>query len=392
MAEQWANWSGDVSCAPALIATPGSEHDVVRIVESARRSGHKVRVAGTGHSSMPLAPIDGGVLVSLDRMQGVLGVDPENLTARIRAGSKLWSIGDPLLVAGVGMINMGDIDRQAIAGAMGTGTHGTGRTLRNISASVTGVRLVNGLGEIVELDESRNAPELRAARVSLGALGILTEVRLKVMPKYRLHERVWRIPIDECMAGLDSYIADNRHFEFFWLPKGDLAEMKTLNPTDAGPETVAGKEGERIGWSPHIIPSIRDVKFHEMEYAVPAEAGPACFQQVRERMRSRFPEVAWPVEYRTVAPDDACLSPHSGRDTVTISIHEDARRSYDWMFDIESIFREHGGRPHWGKINTQGRDELQSRYPDWDTFVDIRHRMDPDEVFLNPYLEGLFGV
>jgi FAD/FMN-containing dehydrogenase len=392
MPESWRNWSGDLRCSPAIIETPADEASVLRLVRSARQQHRTVRVVGSGHSSMPIATTDDGVLVSLGRLQGLVSIDSDGATATIWAGSKIWSLGDPLLERGYSMVTMGDIDRQALAGALGTATHGTGRDLGNISSSLVAARIVTGTGEVVDVSAASDPDAFRAVRVSLGALGILTRATIRVLPAYRLHERVERVPIAECIGSLDERIATNRHFEFFWYPKVDLAEMKTLNITDAEPASASGIEGERIGWSPHIIPSVRENRFHEMEYAIPAEHGPECFDRVRERMLSRHPDVVWPIEYRTVSADDAYLSPHYGRATVTISVHEDARKPYrDFFGDIEPIFWDYDGRPHWGKINTLDRERLRERYPCWDDFVAVRKRFDPDGVFLNPYLRELFA-
>jgi FAD/FMN-containing dehydrogenase len=292
------------------------------------------------------------------------------------------------------------VDVQAIAGAVGTGTHGTGPSMGNISSNVTGARIVRGDGEIVEITEA-SAGELLAARVALGSLGIFTQVELQLVPAYRLEERTWRARPGECMADLDRTIAATRHFEFFWFPQSDVCEMKSLHPTDDPNDILEVREGggdvsvpldRRCGWSHQIIPSVRNFKFHEMEYAVPSGAGPACFAQVRERIRSRWPDVAWPVEYRTLRADPAYLSPAHGRETVTISIHQDARLPYREFFeDIEPIFTAHAGRPHWGKVNTRTAEQLADLYPRWDDFRQVRDHFDPAGTFLNDYLRGLFA-
>ena len=386
---RWHNWSGSVECEPARLESPADEAAVASRVREAAAAGGEVRVVGTGHSGTPLCAT-GGTLLCLDALCGVEAHDTAAGWATVGAGTKLCDLGDPLLERGLAMANLGDIDKQALAGAVGTGTHGTGRTLANISSSVAAVRLVDAAGEVRVLD----APEdLRALRVCMGALGVFTALTLRLVPAYRLHERIRRLPIGECLERLDDEIRDNRHFEFFWLPSKDGAEMKTLNPTDEPPSDLPDRRYERIGWSPHIITSVRDDKFFEMEYAVPAEAGPACFREVRRRMQERHADVVWPVEYRTVAPDDAWLSPASGRDTVTLSIHQDGSLPYRAFFeDVEEILLAHGGRPHWGKIHTLEADRLRDLYPDWDRFLALRERMDPDGRFLNPYLRRLFGI
>jgi len=192
------------------------------------------------------------------------------------------------------------------------------------------------------------------------------------------------------MAGLDHHIAATRHFEFFWRPRTDRCDMKALQPTEAVPAAVAGREGERIGWSDEIFPSERSVKFNETEFAVPEAAGPDCLREIRELMRTRHPDVAWPLEYRTLAADEIPLSPAHRRATVTISVHQAAELPYAGFFaDVEAVFRNHGGRPHWGKHHTHRAAELRALYPEWERFHAQRHRMDPHGRFLNDYLRRL---
>ena len=397
-ATQWKNWSGGMACAPSEIVQPDSEDGIVTAVRSAIARGGHLRMFGTGHSSMPLVATN-DVLMNLDNWQGVESHDTSTKRAWIRAGTKIHRLGEELFPRGLAMENMGDVDVQAIAGAVGTGTHGTGPSMGNISSRVTAVQLVDGAGEVVRIDE-RDMATLLAARVAVGSLGVFTHVELQLMDAYRLEERTWRVAAEAGMASLDEAIAATRHFEFFWFPQPDVCEMKSLNPTDDPVDDDSGREGagdlsappgRRCGWSHRIIPHERTYKFHEMEYAVPAEAGPDCFALVRERMRSRWTDVQWPVEYRTLQADDAWLSPAHGRATVTISVHQDARLPYEDFFgDLEPIFKDHAGRSHWGKLNTLSAVEMAARYPKWEDFRAVRKRFDPAGVFLNDYLRELF--
>jgi FAD/FMN-containing dehydrogenase len=389
--EGWSNWSESVRCTPSRIELPSNEEELSSIVVRAAREGLSVRVAGTGHSFTPLVTTD-GVIVSLDEWTGIETCDAEHCWATVRAGTKLAALGELLFERGLAMENLGDVDVQSLGGAIGTGTHGTGRTFRNLSSQVTALRLVTASGEILDVTEGSHPDLLRAAQVSLGLLGVTSTVTLRLLPAFRLHERVWRLPALECLDRLNRLIAKNEHFEFFWHPQSDESECKTLTSTDLTPDQAPELEGERVGWSAQIIPSVRRLKFNEMEYALPAESGAACFRAVRQRMLERHPGVRWPVEYRTLAPDDAWLSPAFGRDTVTISIHQDARLPYAPFFDdIEPIFRSYGGRPHWGKIHSLTGSDLRGLYPKWDFFVALRESLDPEGQFLNPYLQGLFG-
>ena len=406
MSEQWTNWSGSVTCRPQRIERPGSEAELIRLVEEAGKAGQTMRVAGTGHSFVPLCASE-GVLVSLDGLQGVVSTDRDALQATVWAGTKIHQLGEPLLQAGMAMANMGDIDRQSIAGAISTATHGAGRSLGNISTQVVGLRLVLATGEIVDCAEEQEPELFKAAQVSLGALGIISRVTLRLLPAYRLQEKTWAIPFQECFDNLDSLIAANRHFEFFWLPQEDVCAVKTLNPTDAGPGSGPEHRPEpatsgrlaryiqqgRIDHSYRIFPSERNIKFNEMEFALPAENGPDCLLEVRALMRERYPDVAWPIEYRTVAADDIFLSPHYGRESVTISIHQAHNLPHAPFFAAaEAIFRAHQGRPHWGKIHSHEAGRLRSLYPMWDRFQAQRRRVDRQGCFLNEYLKSLFEV
>jgi FAD/FMN-containing dehydrogenase len=368
---------------------PRSEDEVAEVVREAAGNDQIVRVVGTRHSSVPIVGTD-RVLISLDRFSGLASHVKEEQRVTLHAGTRVRAVSDILLGLGLGMRNLGDVDVQSIAGVVGTGTHGIGLTLGNISSGVRSLRIVDGRGGVVDVDGSN--PELpRAARVALGSIGIIVAVELDLIDAYRLKEHVWYAPVEECMDALDDNISGNRHSEFFWGPGQDACMMKTLNVVEEDGPSGTPLEGDRVGWSPHIITSVRESKFHEMEYQLPAEDGPECFGRVRDRMRSHHPDIAWPVEYRTLAGDDAMLSPAHGRATVTISVHQDARLPHEPFFDdIEQIFHDYDGRPHWGKYNTLGRDRLRELYPDWDAFSKLRDEVDPEGIFLNDCPSSLF--
>jgi FAD/FMN-containing dehydrogenase len=387
----WRNWAGNVACEPRVSRSAKSEADVVAALRDAAREGLRVRVAGSGHSFSPLVATE-GLLLSLEELAGIARHEPEARRVWVRAGTRLHELGRALHGLGLALENLGDVDVQALGGALATGTHGTGRALPNLSARVSGLRLLTADGSLRVLRAEEEPERLAAARVSLGALGVVTAARLDCVPAYRLHERVERLPIEDCLASLAERIAATRHFEFFWYPARDLAEAKAIHPTELPPEAVAGKKYERIGFSHEILPSLRELRFVEMEYALPAEAGPACFRAVRERMQRRHAGVAWPVEYRTVRSDDAWLSPAVGRDTVTLSLHQDASLPWqDFFADLEPLLRAHGGRPHWGKHHGLGAAELEPLYPRFDDFRRLARALDPEGRFRNPHLDALFG-
>ena len=387
----WQNWAGNVDCAPRVRVRAESEADVVAALQRAAREDLVVRVAGSGHSFSPLVATD-GLLLSLEGLTGIARHEESEKRVWVRAGTTLNALGRELFELGLALENLGDIDVQAVGGALSTGTHGTGATLRNLSARVSGLRLLLADGSLRVVREEDDPELLAAARVSLGALGVITAARIDCVPAYRLHERTERLPIEDCLASLAERIAATRHFEFFWYPSRDLAEAKSLHPTELPPEATLERKYERIGWSHEILPSVREDRFVEMEYALPAGAGLACFRAVRERMRERHPEVVWPVEYRTLRSDTAWLSTAHARDTVTISLHQGAALPWRAFFeDLEPVLREHGGRPHWGKRHSLGARELAPLYPRMDEFARRTQQLDPGGRFRSEHLRALLA-
>ena len=398
---EWSNWSGSVRANPSDIASPTSEAELQSVVAEAAVLRQNVRVAGTGHSFVPLCATD-GVLVSLDNLQGLVSVNAGDSTATFWAGTKIWQMGEPLLAHGLALSNQGDIDKQAIAGAVSTATHGTGPALGNLSSMLVAARLVLPDGSVMEASAQSDPDTFRAVRVSMGALGVLSQVTMRVLPAFRLHEKSWAESFDACLEQLDERIAGNRHFEFWWAPPIDMCAAKTLNPTaeeigvlDSEPPAGLLKRyinPERVDWSYRIFPSERNNLFNEIEFSVPAGNGPACVRELHQMMKTVHPEVLWPIEYRTVAADDAYLSPHYGRQSVTISLHQAAELPHEPFFaSAQAVFANHGGRPHWGKWQSWSADRLRDLYPEWDTFAAVRKQLDPRGCFLNPFLERVLG-
>ena len=388
---EWVNWSGSARCRPLRRLAPASEAELARAIHRATEDGLTVRVGGSGHSHTPLVACD-GLLLDLGRLHGIESCDAAACQAVVRGGTRLHDLGEPLRRHGLAMENLGDVDVQTLAGALATGTHGTGQGLGNLCSQVAGLRLMTASGESVECSRDEHPELFGGAVLSLGALGVVTAVRLRLLPAYRLHERVWREDVERCLERLDERVARHRHFEFFWLPSKDRVECKTLDPSEAPPDELPERRGERVGHAADILPSVRDVRFVEMEYAVPSEAGPACFRALRDLMQQRHPDVLWPLEYRTVARDELPLSPASGRATVTLSLHQGAELPYrDFFADAEAVLRDHAGRPHWGKWHRLRAPELAALYPRFEAFRALRRRLDPDGRFLSPYLRELLG-
>lgn len=429
----WSNWSGHVRGEPQAIARPQTKAELAAVL---RDGAGPLRVVGSGHSFTPLGETNGTV-ISLDAIAGVVSVDAASQTATVKAGSKIHALGRPLFDLGVGLKNQGDIDRQSIGGAVGTGTHGTGPTLGSLSAEVKGFRLVTASGEVLDCSPSSNADVFEAGRVSFGSLGVMSEITIGVRKAYKLREKNWVMPATDCWRDIAKLKEQHRHFEFFWFPHASAVVAKTLDEVDdevAPPITSEQmfERGERVSsdqrafkigcelarmvpslsarvqrfftnasmgassrtrWAHEIFPSARNVRFNEMEYAVPAANGVDCVREVAEAfVAKRIPGV-FPIEFRYVKADDIWLSPFYKRDAVTISVHQYNRQPFEPLFNVaEAIFRRYGGRPHWGKLHSLKFAELERLYPRWGEFQAVRRKLDPQGKLLNSYLRQVFGA
>ncbi|MEV4493718.1 D-arabinono-1,4-lactone oxidase [Micromonospora coxensis] len=401
MAREFVNWSGSLAFTPAEYAEPADEDEVRRLVARARESGTKIRPVGSGHSSSPLVRTD-GILVSLDRLAGVLQDDGD--LATVGAGTRIKELGEGLYEAGLAMDNLGDVDYQSIAGATATGTHGTGLGFGNLCTQVVGVRLVTGAGDVLDVSATSNPELLPAVRLSLGALGVVTQLTLDVQPRFDLRRRAWCAPVDWTLDHLAELQHTNRNMDFYWYPRSDLTQIRTMNREDGPgrgrpwaaprvPESApwAAPREVRVGPTHRTIPRHRELRFEEIEYMLPSEAFPACFAEVRRRVKERHRRVAaWRVLVRSIAPDDIWLSNAYGRPTTTIACLQNTGLPYEEYFrDMEEVFRQYGGRPHWGKKHWLTARELRPLYPRWDDFQQVRRRLDPDGVLLTPDLARL---
>lgn len=394
MAQRWQNWSGSLEFSPEQIATPRSTGELQQWVRRVRARNGTLRVVGQGHSSPPLVKTD-DILISLKEMSGVVSTDRRRCQALVRPGSTLQEMGEQLLEADLAVHNLGDVNVQQLGGAIGTGTHGTGRQLGNLSTMLIGLRMVTADGEIMERHIEEDPEFIRAARVALGTLGIFTLLRIQAQPAFKLLRQEWCTSVHHCMEHLQELIEDNRNFDFYWYPRRDEVKLRTLNPPDeARPIPYADLLNEEIDWAPRIISKTRELRFDEMEYCLPHEEGPKAFLKVRRKILDEHRRgVGWRTLYRTTAPDDAMLSPSHRRPTAVISIHQNATLPFEEFFrDIEPIFLAHRGRPHWGKQHTLRAPELSTLYPDWQRFQSLRRQLDPDGLFMNDYLRNLFDT
>jgi L-gulono-1,4-lactone dehydrogenase len=427
----WRNWAGDQACTPATIERPATRGEVADAVARATRAGRSVRVAGAGHSFADAVLTD-GTLLSLDRLDRVLDVDTSSGLVRVEAGITLNALSAFLWQLGLAFENLGDIDVQSIAGATATGTHGTGARLRNLSAGLHTIELVLGDGSTIEVSQHDDPDTWRAARVSVGALGVITAVTLEAVPAFVLEGVDAARPLDEVLERLDELADGNDHFEFFTFPHSPLALTRTNNRIDAEPDVRSARKAwvddilmrnhafhaacglgraapaiipalnrlvsraagtsRRVDRSYRIFASPRLVRFTEMEYAIPRAHARDAVLAVRELIGRRRFHVPFPLEVRFVAPDDAFLSPAGGRDTCYIAVHMYRGMEWEPYFQaVEQIMDGFGGRPHWGKRHFQTADTLSTRYPEWERFQAVRARLDPAGRFANDYVRRALG-
>jgi len=428
---EWRNWAGDQSCRPAAVAAPANRDDLAAAVAAAAQAGRKVSVAGAGHSFTEAALTD-DTLIHLGALSGVLEADAASGLVRVGGGTVFGALNEELVRLGLAMENLGDIDRQTIAGAISTGTHGTGARLRNVSAQVEAIELVTGTGEVRELTVAGQPELLRAARVGIGALGAIVAVTLRCVPAFTLNRVDSPQPREAVLDEFERRVAANDHFELFTFAYSDLALVLERNRTEEAPRP-RGRAAAFLNdvvlenWAlealsasaralPAAIPALsrlaarvasgssstdrsdrifvneRRVRFTEMEYALPREHGPEAVRRVIEWVRANRYPVFFPIEVRVSAGDDALLSPAHERDSAYIAVHQ--YRGMEWRpyFEaVEEIMAAYRGRPHWGKRHFQTAASLAPLYPRWADFAAARDELDPGRVFANEYAERVLG-
>jgi FAD-linked oxidoreductase len=419
----WRNWSGCQQCTPLARIAPESIQELQTLLSTATGT---IRPVGAGHSFAPLVPTD-GTIVSMSRLTGMVGHDSDKKQATFRAGSRLGEMGLPLDRIGQALINMPDIEQQALAGCLATATHGTGTGIGAMPTFVSALQLVDARGNLIDCDQDNNSEVFEAAKVSLGALGVLTQVTLQNVAPYRLHrEAVWH-EIEEILEIADDLADRHRNFEFYYIPftgmgftdvhdltADTIGTTEKLDGNDAARDLKTARDWLQ-GW-PRLrelvvgsylktlddevtverswknYTSERNVRFNEMEYHLPREHGLQALREVRAALESQHHEVFFPIEVRYVKGDDIWLSPFYQRDTCSIAVHRYFDEDFTPYFKtIEPIFRKYHGRPHWGKLNTLTGKELAGLYPRWDDFAAVRRELDPEGRFLNPYLQQLFA-
>ncbi|MEU9145388.1 D-arabinono-1,4-lactone oxidase [Streptomyces sp. NPDC048349] len=427
----WRNWAGNVSATPVRTVTPASVGELQEAVRRAAEQGLRVKAVGTGHSFTAAAVTD-GVLVRPQALAGIRSIDRAAGTVTVAAGTVLKDLNAALAREGLSLTNMGDIMEQTVSGATSTGTHGTGRDSASIAAQIRGLELVTADGQLLACSEKENPEVFAAARIGIGALGVVTSLTFAVEPLFFLTAREEPMGFDRVTAEFDQHVAENEHFEFYWFPHTGNCNTKRNNRSQ-GPAAPPGAvsawiEDELLSNGvfqavnslgravPATIPAIarvasralsartytdipykvftspRRVRFVEMEYALPREQLVGALRELRAMVDRSGLRVSFPVEVRTAPADDITLSTASGRETAYIAVHMYRGTPYQAYFTAaERIFTAHGGRPHWGKVHTRDAEYFAAVYPRFAEFTALRDRLDPDRVFGNDYLRRVLG-
>ncbi|RFA20088.1 D-arabinono-1,4-lactone oxidase [Subtercola boreus] len=430
----WRTWGRTEAVRPVRVERPQSVEAVQRAVVAAGRAGLRIKAVGAGHSFTGIA-VAKGVQLDVTGLSGVLNVDTLRARVTLGAGTHLWELPRMLAPHGLALTNMGDIDRQSVAGAISTGTHGTGARFGGMASQVRGAVLVTGDGTLLRVSETENAELLPAVAVGLGALGILVEVTLQCVPTFLLHASERAEPLEAVLDALPERVAGADHLEFYWFPHTGTALTKTntrIPGTDAraalpplnrfvddwlvsnqlfrltcslgrvAPPIIPhiNRVAEKLtgtrdytDLSPRVFATRRTVRFVEMEYALPAEVVPEVLREIDGLIERRGWRISFPVEVRFAASDDLWLSTAHGRQTGYIAVHRYFREPHAEYFEaVEEIMMAHAGRPHWGKLHTRDAQDFTGLYPRFVDFVALRERLDPARLFANDYLDRVLGA
>jgi L-gulonolactone oxidase len=428
----WRNWARNQRCAPVAVDEPRSLLEVVEAVETAAAARQTIKVVASGHSFTDIACTTGR-MVRINALDRILEIDREAMTATVEAGIPLWRLNEELAKRGLALPNLGDIDRQTLAGACATATHGTGIRYASIPQAVVGLELVSGTGEVVRCSAKEEPDAFHAARVGLGALGVMTRATVQCEPLFRLHAveepKDWHSFLDEW----DGIVDSNEHVDCYWFPHTETCTVKAANRTEEPirartgykkwraeilygnyyvaatsaygrrrpekiPELIRGvvsgmHRTERVDLSYNVFCTPRLTRFVEMEYAIPRASMREGLTAIRALIEREHLQVDFPVEIRAIGPDDIPLSMGMGRENCYLAVHVSAGTPFERYFrGVEAIMNDLGGRPHWGKLHFQTAATLAPRYPEWDAFQEARRRLDPDGRFRSAYTDRVLGL
>ena len=426
----WSNWAGNQLSKPVRIERPSSESEVVEIVLRAVAEHLRVKVVGSGHSFTGIAVPD-EVMIDLAQMNRVVNVDHVGGVITVQAGIVLSDLNAYLESHKLSMPNLGDVTYQTLAGAVSTSTHGTGLQRTGLAAQIRAFKLVTASGEVLTCDPVHNAEIFHCGRVSLGALGVITEVTLNVVPAFNLRAVEQPMRISHVLDNFAQLIQENDFFEFYWVPHTKWALTKANNVSmDAIDSpgrfatwynkmfmenhafgllcrvgrlfpklipklaTILPSSGrvEYVNVSHRIFSSKRLVKFYEMEYSITLDSLVPALREVMQMVEDRGFLISFPVEVRCTGSDDIPLSTSTGRRSAYIAVHMFKGCEYtEYFAAVETILRKHEGRPHWGKIHNLDASDISSLYPEYQRFIEVRNQLDPEGVFTNDYLRRVLG-
>ncbi len=428
--KKWTNWSENYLAYPSRFYAPQSIEEVCEVVKEQALLNRTIRVTGAAHSFSPVAMPEQSAL-TLHHLRGIISVDKEAHTATFYAGTYLYEVGPILAEYGLALINMGDIQKQTLAGAISTATHGTGVTLGSFASIVTRWGIVTGEGDYLEHDRGEDALS-EALYVSVGMLGILVTVTIQVIPLYSLAYTSERHDFYTEIQNFQQSIRENRNVEWYYFPGSNQIQVKKM--TQVAPQqqpkvqklidqaknqalenglfyvaselckrkpslslavsrlasNLVGGDA-RTGMSYEIYPSPRYVKFVETEYAIAIDQFEACMEEVHAMFLRKHFDVHFPIECRTTAGERGYLSPTQGRESAFISFHMykgmNESPYFHWVRDMMVKFN---GRPHWGKVNNYHNQNIEQFYPNATKFNEQRKKLDPHNVFLTSYFKNIF--
>jgi FAD/FMN-containing dehydrogenase len=406
MTGNWTNWVGNQTFDYASYAQPANEKEVVKAVKKALEKKQNIRVMATGHSFTPIVQTD-GLLLDLAKISGIKAVDPYKQRAFVGSGTPISALGEPLWDKGLALRNQGDIDDQRIAGAISTGTHGSGTEFGSFSSILRSCRIVSGTGEVIEVNE-KTPDLLNAAQVSVGMLGVMVGMELQVTKKYKLREHVDHEPFSDVIRNFHERVKKNRNFSMFWFPSEESASLYNIElpPGEKATDTChvkvfnEARDSEqdsyvakrRVDRSYRIYPMVYSPNFHELEYFIPLERAVDCINEMREYMLKNLPLSIFPLEIRTCGSEDGFLSSNYKRDTLVVSVSGMPGVDYwPYLREVDRILGRYDARVHWGKLHFLTKAQLHERYPMADKFIKIRKKFDPNGVFLNDHLRPLFN-
>ncbi|HJF50242.1 MAG TPA: FAD-binding protein, partial [Brachybacterium paraconglomeratum] len=336
---------------------------------------------------------------------------------------------------GLALETMGDIDRQSIAGAIQTGTHGTGARYTGFAGTVRALRIALPDGSVLDTSPARDRDLFEAARLGLGTIGVILEVTLQCVPTYRLELVETTRPLDEAAGEFLATCESEDHHEIFWFPRTDRATVRTMRrlPADASRqrpsraaellqrEVLGNGVWEMLCRAAALAPPLsrpvaeiashvfagprtvddsaavyaapRRVRFHESEWALPAEHLEAALAALRARFTAEDVRVTFPLEIRRAAADDVWLSTAFERETVYIAAHRYHREEAGpYLLLVQRTLADFGARPNWGKMHWLGARELSRLYPRFEDFRAVRRAADPEGQLMTPALRHLLGA